>query len=215
MENQQIEAVKEIDYLGVTLESSRGWRKQKAKQKLKGLQSLVTIHKCLTRTPDMGVKLLGNVYEMVYESRMMYGVEIWGIEEGWKQIDKIHGRMCKKILGIPRFAANGVTELELGRDSRRGKVMNSLVTYWPRISQMDKDDLVKVFYDWQINNAQYDGWEKKLEKELNKIGLGHILRNPTENQRGTVCKEVKVGCNDVERQNFVANLSEKRSLILY
>jgi hypothetical protein len=147
MENQQIEVVKEIDYLGVTLGSSRGWRKQKAKQKLKGLQSLVTIDKCLTRTPDMGVKFLGNVYEMVYESRMMYGVEIWGIEEGWKQIDKIHGRMCKKILGIPRFTANGVTELELGRDSRRSKVMNSLVTYWPRISQMDKDDLVKVSYD--------------------------------------------------------------------
>jgi hypothetical protein len=37
----------------------------------------------------MGVKLLENVYEMVCKSRMMYGVEIWGV-------DKIHGRMCKK-----------------------------------------------------------------------------------------------------------------------
>jgi hypothetical protein len=27
---------------------------------------------------------------------MMYGVEIWGVEEGWKEIDKIHGRMRKK-----------------------------------------------------------------------------------------------------------------------
>jgi hypothetical protein len=44
----------------------------------------------------MGVKLLENVYEMVCESRMMYGVEIWGVEEAWKQSDKIHGRMCKK-----------------------------------------------------------------------------------------------------------------------
>jgi hypothetical protein len=33
----------------------------------------------------------------------------------------IHGRLCKKILGIPRFAANGFAETELGRDSRRGK----------------------------------------------------------------------------------------------
>jgi hypothetical protein len=30
----------------------------------------------------MGIKLLENVYEMVCESRMMYGVEIWVIEEG-------------------------------------------------------------------------------------------------------------------------------------
>jgi hypothetical protein len=52
--------------------------------------------------------------------------------------------------------------------------MNTLVKYWQRILQMDKDDLVRVCHDWQINNEQYDGWAKKLEKELNKIGLGHI-----------------------------------------
>jgi hypothetical protein len=201
MESQQIEIVKEIDYLGVTLESSGGWSKEKAKQKVKGIQYVAAIDKCLTRTPDMGVKLLENVYEMVCESRIMYGVEIWWVEEGWKEIDKIHGRMCKKILGIPRFAANGVAELELGTDSRRDKVMSTLVKYWQRILQMDKDDLVRVCYDWQIN-AQYDGWEKKLEKELNKIGLGHIWQNPAENQRGAVCKEVKERCFDIERQNF-------------
>jgi hypothetical protein len=92
--------VKEIDYLGVTLESSGGWRKQKAKQKVKGVQSLVAIDKCLTRTPDMGVQILQNVYEIVCESRMMYGVEIWAVEGGWKETDKIKGRMCKRILGI-------------------------------------------------------------------------------------------------------------------
>jgi hypothetical protein len=91
MENQQIEVVMEINYLGVTLESSGGWSKQKAKQKVKGIWSLVATDKCLTR-----VKLLKNVYEMVCESRMMYRVEIWGVEEGWKEIDKIRGKMCKK-----------------------------------------------------------------------------------------------------------------------
>jgi hypothetical protein len=80
---------------------------------------------------------------------------------------------------------------------------------------MDKDDLVRVCYDWQINNVHYDGWAKKLEKELNKTGLGHIWWNTTKNQRGTVCKEVKERCNDIERQNFFANLEEKQSLIFY
>jgi hypothetical protein len=66
----------------------------------------------------MRMQLLENVYEMVCESRLMNGAEIWGLDEGWKETDIIHGRLCKKILGIPRFAANGVAELELGRDSR-------------------------------------------------------------------------------------------------
>jgi hypothetical protein len=46
------------NYLGVTLESSGGWIKQKAKHKVKGIQSLVAIDKCLTRRLDVGVKLL-------------------------------------------------------------------------------------------------------------------------------------------------------------
>jgi hypothetical protein len=96
MKNQQIEVVKEINYFGVTLESSGGWCKQKAQQKVKGIQSLVATDKCLTRIPDMGVRLLENVYEMVCESRMMYGVEKWVLEEEWKEIDKILVRMCKK-----------------------------------------------------------------------------------------------------------------------
>jgi hypothetical protein len=71
MKNQQTEVVNEINYLGVTLESSGRWSTHKAKQKVKGIQSLVATVKCLTRTPDKGVKLLDNVYEMVCESIMM------------------------------------------------------------------------------------------------------------------------------------------------
>jgi hypothetical protein len=82
---------------------------------VKGNQCLVATAKCLTRTLDMRVKLLENIYEMVCESRLMYGAEIWGLDEGWKEIDVIHGRLCKKMLGIPRFAANWVAELELER----------------------------------------------------------------------------------------------------
>jgi hypothetical protein len=59
----------------------------------------------------------------------------------------------QKVLGVPIFAASGVAELELGRDSTRGKVMSTLVKFWQRILQMDKDDLVRVCYDWQINNT--------------------------------------------------------------
>jgi hypothetical protein len=130
---------------------------------------------------------------------MMYGIEIWGwgVEEGMKEIDKIHGRICKKILGILRSAANGVTELKLGRDRRRGKVMSTLVRYSQKILQMDKDDLVRVCYDLQINNAQDAGWAKTLKKDLNKIGLEHSWRNPTNNQRDTVCKELKETRNGI------------------
>jgi hypothetical protein len=33
---------------------------------------------------------------MISESSMMYGIELWGVYVAWKEIDKIHGRVCKK-----------------------------------------------------------------------------------------------------------------------
>jgi hypothetical protein len=43
----------------------------------------------------MGVKLLENVYEMVCESRMMYGVEIWGSRRDGKRLIKSMGECAK------------------------------------------------------------------------------------------------------------------------
>jgi hypothetical protein len=44
-----------------------------------------------------------------------------GLSDAWKELDKVHGRFCKKLTGIPNYAANGYAEMELGRESRRGK----------------------------------------------------------------------------------------------
>jgi hypothetical protein len=49
---------------------------------------------------------------------MMHGGEMWGLEEGWKQTDTIHGTFCEKVLRMPRCAGNMMGELELGRESR-------------------------------------------------------------------------------------------------
>lgn len=32
-------------------------------------------------------KILEDVYEMECESKLMYGVEMWALDEGWKEVD--------------------------------------------------------------------------------------------------------------------------------
>jgi hypothetical protein len=117
----------------------------------------------------------------------MYGAEIWGLDEGWKEIDLIHGRDCKKILGIPRFAANGVAEVELGRDSRRGKVLCRAVKYWQRTLQMDKEEPVRVCCEWQVNSL--DSWARKLSEQLSKVGLAYIWQDLRVNTGTGICKK--------------------------
>jgi hypothetical protein len=212
--DHRTEVVDEINYLGVTFESSGGWNKQKLKARAKGNQTLVAIDKCLARAPDISVKTLENAYEMVRKSRTMYGIELWGPEGEWKEIDKIHIRFCKIILGMPRSAGNTVAELELGRDSRRGKVLCMTVKYWIRLLSMDSEETARVCYEWQLNNLKVDGWARKLKEELGKMGLTYIWQS----QLGinvNICNKIKERCNDIERQNIPSDVNVKISLSFY
>jgi hypothetical protein len=139
----------------------------------------MTIDRCLARIPDMNVKMLENIYEMVSESSMMYGIELWGVYDAWKLTDKIHGRFCKKILGVPQCAANGAAEIELGRDSKRGKTMSLTLKYCQRILRMANQELVKKCYDWQKDNIKSDSWAKRVRgigKNLSGIYLAESIQ---------------------------------------
>jgi hypothetical protein len=48
----------------------------------------------------------------------MYGFEVWGLSEAWKEIDKTHSRFRKKLMGVPNCAASGFGEMEHGRDCK-------------------------------------------------------------------------------------------------
>ena len=72
----------------------------------------------------------GNIYEMVCKSEIMYGIEVWRLNEAWKELDKVHSRFCKKLIGVPNYEANGFAEMELSRENRREKCLAQILKYW-------------------------------------------------------------------------------------
>jgi hypothetical protein len=40
------------------------------------------------------------MYKMVCESEITYGIEIWGLNGAWKEVNKVCSRFCKKMIGI-------------------------------------------------------------------------------------------------------------------
>ena len=58
---------------------------------------------------------------MVCESKIVCGIEIGRLNGTWKEVDKIHSKFYKRLIGIQNYAANGFAEVELDRESRRGK----------------------------------------------------------------------------------------------
>jgi hypothetical protein len=71
--------------------------------------------KYLVRNPNIKVRA------PEYGLRIMYLIELWALDEAWKETAKVPNRFCEKLLGLLTRAANCMAEIELGRDSRRGE----------------------------------------------------------------------------------------------
>jgi hypothetical protein len=54
---------------------------------------------------------------------------------------------------------------------------------------MDKEESVRVCYEWQINNLEFGSQAKKLSKQFCKIGLGYIWQDLRENSVRGICKK--------------------------
>jgi hypothetical protein len=56
---------------------------------------------------------------------------------------------------------------------------------------MDKDELVRVCFEWQVNNFEFDSWAGKLNEQLSKIVLGYIWHDLSVNTVSGICKKNK------------------------
>ena len=52
---------------------------------LRKYQVLTAIDNCISVTLHIKVQMLENIHEMVCESKITYGIEVWGLSEAWKE----------------------------------------------------------------------------------------------------------------------------------
>jgi hypothetical protein len=94
----------------------------------------------------------------------------YGLAEARREADAVHKRFSKKV-GLSRCAVNGMAEMELERESRRGKVIWLGVKSWQQIMHIDIQDMVRQCYEWQKCDLRFKSWAKKMKEELESIGL--------------------------------------------
>jgi hypothetical protein len=78
---------------------------------------------------------------------------------------------------------------------------------------MDETSLLREALKQQTI-AEGEKWLKKLDQELNRLGMGDVWRRGGENNKN-VWRVVSKRLIDTERQKMEANMSGKRSLALY
>lgn len=131
----KIGVVNAFSSLGIILNTKGRLEKYKASSMAKSNHTMIAVN------------VLGqNTKHEMMCYQMLYKVEIWGPEEEWKVIDMFEGRFCEKVVRKPGCVVNAVADLDLGRDSWRGKIC--LVRYLGK-------ELARSCYEWQVENIKF------------------------------------------------------------
>ena len=73
-----METVKSFKYLGVIINHNGKWENQSKQVKLIGNSAFNSIIRLRNKLPNVKSKLMFDTYRALVESRMLYGVEVWG-----------------------------------------------------------------------------------------------------------------------------------------
>lgn len=104
------------------------------------------------------------IYEATVEAKILYGVELWGTGETWKEINKIRARFCKKVLGIPVNVSSEAAMFEMGLESSRGTILKRKIKYSKYIQKVKPNELMKICLLYQMKHVNKDNWAYKLKQ---------------------------------------------------
>ena len=131
---------------------------------------------------DLDVKTKLSLFDKMVVPIILYSSEVWGVCE-YKEIDKIHIKFCKYILGVKNQTPNVAVLGELGRFPLSVLCKERAMKFWLKIKQ-NPGSLIHKIYQEQCdivesnnNNLSNLFWVKHVKSLLDNLGFSHLWNN--------------------------------------
>ena len=177
----KIETVDNFCYLGAKFLYNGNMKlvaKSLSEQALRAMNNLMSL---FTRI-DLDVKTKLSLFDKMVVPIILYSSEVWGVYE-YKEIDKIHIKFCKYILGVKNQTPNVAVLGELGRFPLSVLCKERAMKFWLKIKQ-NPGSLIHKIYQEQCdivennnNNLINPFWVKHVKSLLDNLGFSHLWNN--------------------------------------
>jgi hypothetical protein len=209
--NNKIEIVDTFCYLGVVFKHT-GNLKDAAKtlheQALKAYNNLLSVFNRVKI--DLKTKL--SMFDTLVVPILLYGSEIWGVYN-YKEIDKLHLRFCKYILGVRPQTSNVAVFGELGRKPLSVIAKERALKYWLKIMH-NNDSLINKTFLKQKSVLRQGSWASNIKSTFDRLGLGFIWQNFDANNRNYSAL-IKQRLHDQYVQSWSEELSNQPKMEYY
>ena len=122
---------------------------------------------------SLDIKTKVSLFDSLVLPILLYGAEIWGVYS-FKDIDKLHVRFLKYLLGVKQQTPNFAVLGEYGRLSVLCK--QRALEFWSKIMSKDQSPLRNIYLD-QCNNVAGNCWSKRVHSIIDHLGYTNIKLN--------------------------------------
>ena len=124
----------------------------------------------------------------------IYGCEVWGHVKA-EDLEVVHHKFCKFVLGVPNTATKLAVYGELGRAPLEIKRRSAIIKYWLRIvSDWNTPALLKKIYVMQTESSS--DWLSCTKQILSSLGFANVWINPTSIYKGPFLAELEQRSRD-------------------
>jgi hypothetical protein len=133
-------------------------------QALKAYYSLLSLFERVKF--DIKTKLY--LFDCMVAPILLYGSEVWGVYN-FKDIEKIHIKFCKSLLGVKAQTPNYAVYGELGRFPLYLVGKERAIKFWLKIKKNVNSPIHNIYTD-QVN-SNYNNWSKRMFDFVNNLGF--------------------------------------------
>ena len=215
--DMDIKVCNQIQYLGIIISSNGSFNSAQQKLSEQANKAIFSMQRNLKKFVNLSPSFQIDLFDKLITPILHYASEVWGFHSA-PNIERVHLRFCKRILGVRIFTQNDFIYGELGRMPLYKVRLINIVKYWLKIVHGMKCQYVSVCYQLglqNVNERNSKGWTKSVRDLLLYYGLGDVWYNQGVGDINTFIKIFKMRLKDIDMQEWRLRLENSTRASFY
>ena len=169
--DERIGVVEEYKYLGCMVNDWLNCARMAEERAKAGAKALSDwIRRCRVAVGELRGETFVKLLEMLVDSVLLYGAEVWGSCGQLAPIEKIQLRAARIFLGVGRLHPKVSLLFELNTLPLKWEGMKRCIKFWVKVMRMGEDRLLKQVMMQVMELGDGVQWRQDLEKSLRMFG---------------------------------------------
>ena len=168
---ERIAVVQEYRYLGCVVNEQLNCTRMVEERAKAGAKALNDwIRRCRAAVGELRGETFVKLLEMLVDSVLLYGAEVWGSCGKLAPIEKIQLRAARIFFGVGRLHPKVSLQFELNILPLEWEAMKRCIEFWVRVMRMSENRLLKQVMMEVMEVGDGVRWKHDLEKSLRMFG---------------------------------------------